>query len=88
MSIPEDTEVEDNELQKKVLPGGTYAVMQAELTGPEEYGPAWNGLVEWAEKANYGVDMSRPSYEIYLNEPEEHPEKHHILDLCLSVSPK
>lgn len=87
MSIPEDTEV-DGEIQKKVLPGGKYAVMHAQLTGPEEYGPAWNSVVEWMEENDYEVDMSRPSYEIYLNDPQEHPEKHHIIDICMSVKAK
>ena len=87
MSIPEDTEVA-GEIQKKVLPGGTYAVMHAELTGPEEYGPAWNAVVEWIGENDYDIDMSRPSYELYLNDPEKHPEKHHIIDICMSVKRK
>jgi AraC family transcriptional regulator len=62
--------------------------MHTELAGPEEYGPAWNAVVEWMENNNYEVDMSRPSYEIYLNNPEEHPEKHHIINICMSVKTK
>ena len=49
---------------------------------------AWDTVVEWIERNNYEVDMSRPSYEIYLNNPEEHPEKHHIIDICRSVKAK
>lgn len=88
MSIPEGTDVDDDDIREQVLPGGTYVVMHAELTGPQDYGPAWHAVVGWTEKRDYDVDMSRPSYEIYLNNPEEHPEKHHILDICLSVKPK
>ena len=84
MSIPDGTQVE-GDIKKKVLPGGKYLVMNAELTGPEEYGLAWNTVVEWIIKNGYEIDMSRPSYEIYLNNPEEHPEKHHIIDICMSV---
>lgn len=84
MSIPQDIEI-DGEIQKKTLPGGKYAVMHCELTGPEEYESVWNDLVEWAGNNDHEMDMSRPSYEIYLNNPEEHPDKHHILDICLSV---
>ncbi|MCK5509664.1 MAG: GyrI-like domain-containing protein [Desulfobacterales bacterium] len=62
--------------------------MHTELAGAEEYGPAWNVVVEWMENNNYEVDMSRPSYEIYLNNPEEHPEKHHIINICMSVKTK
>ncbi len=84
MSIPENTEVE-GEIKKKVLPGGQYAVMHAELVNPEDYGPAWEKVVEWSKENKYELDMSRPSYELYLNNPEEHPEKHHIIEICLSV---
>ena len=84
MTIKDDVEVE-GDIKKKKLPGGKYAVMGAELTGAEEYGPAWNKLVEWMKENNLEIDMSRPSYEIYLNNPEEHPEKHHIVDICMSV---
>lgn len=84
MSIPAGTEVE-GDIQKKVLPGGKYAIMHAELDGPEEYGSAWNALVDWMKENGQELDMSRPSYEIYLNNPEEHPEKHHIIEVCMSV---
>lgn len=87
MSISDDVKVEGN-IQKKVLPGGKYIVMRTELAGPEEYGPAWNAVAEWMLRNNYEVDMSRPSYEIYLNNPEEHPDKHHIVDICVSAGPK
>ena len=87
MAIAAETEV-DGEIQKKVLPGGAYVVQHFELAGPSEYGSAWQDVVKWAEAQGHEIDMSRPSYEIYLNNPEEHPEKHHILDICLSVVPK
>ena len=84
MTIKADVEVE-GDVKKKVLPGGKYVVMRAELKGAEEYGPAWDKLVEWIKENNLEIDISRPSYEIYLNNPEEHPEKHHIVDVCRSV---
>ena len=84
MTIKADVEVE-GDIKKKVLPGGKYVVMRAELKGAEEYGPAWDKLVEWIKENNLEIDLSRPSYEIYLNNPEEHPEKHHIVDICRSV---
>jgi AraC family transcriptional regulator len=87
MTISEGTECE-GDVVNKTLAGGEYAVMQAELAGPEEYGPAWGEVVKWMEENNYVVDMSRPSYEIYLNNPEDHPEKHHILEICMSVKTK
>ncbi len=87
MSIDNNVEVE-GEVQKRILPGGKYAVLHVELNGPEEYGMAWEKVVEWINESNYEIDMSRPSYEIYLNDPKEHPQGHHILDVCMSVKEK
>ncbi len=84
LTIPEETEVE-GEIKKQALPGGQYVVMNAELTGSDEYAQAWIDIVKWIDKSEYEIDMSRPSYEVYLNNPEEHPEKHHIIDICMSV---
>jgi len=84
MTIADDVEVE-GEVKKQKLPGGKYVVMRAELTGTEEYGPAWEKIVEWMIQNSLEIDMSRASYEIYLNSPEEHPQNHHILDICMPV---
>ncbi|WP_406660866.1 GyrI-like domain-containing protein [Methanolobus sp. ZRKC3] len=83
MTIEDDVEIE-GDVKKKKLPGGKYVVMRAELTGAEE-APAWEKVVEWLIQSKLEIDMSRASYEIYLNSPEEHTEKHHILDICMPV---
>jgi AraC family transcriptional regulator len=87
LTVPEGTEIE-GEVQSKVLPGGRYAVMHAEVSSPEGFGAVWNEIVDCAKKNGYEIDMSRPCYEVYLNNPEEHPERLHIIDVCLSVKPK
>ena len=84
MTIDDDIEVE-GEIKKQKLPGGKYVVMRAELTGAEEYGPAWEKIVEWLMQNNLEMDMSRASYEVYLNDPEQHPEKHHIVELNIPI---
>lgn len=84
MTVADDVEVE-GDIKKQTLPGGKYLVMRAELTGTEEYGPAWEKIVEWLIQNNLEIDMSRASYEIYLNDPEQHPQKHHVLDICMPV---
>lgn len=81
---PEDTEV-DGEIMKKTLPGGKYAVAAFELEGPHEYGPAWEMMVEWAKENELELDMDRPSYEVYKNNPKDHPKCHHLLDICMSI---
>ncbi|MBP1910268.1 AraC family transcriptional regulator [Methanolobus bombayensis] len=85
MTIEDSVEVE-GEIKKKTLPGGKYVTMRAELSGAEDYGIAWEKIVEWLMQNKLGIDMSRASYEIYLNDPEEHPQKHHIVDICMPVN--
>ncbi len=82
ITIDDDVEVE-GEIKKKKLPGGKYVVMRTELTGPEEYAPTWEKVVEWMMENNLDIDMSRASYELYLNSPDEHPQKHHIVDIFM-----
>jgi AraC family transcriptional regulator len=84
MSIPEETEV-DGEIKKKKLPGGKYMVMRVELTGTEEYAAAWEKAVEWLILNKFEIDMSKASYEVYLNDPREHPQGHHIVDICMPI---
>jgi AraC family transcriptional regulator len=61
-------------------------MMRTELKGAEEYGPAWEKIVEWLIQNNLEIDMSRASYEIYFNSPEEHPQKHYIFAICMPVN--
>jgi AraC family transcriptional regulator len=84
MTIDDNTAVE-GEIKKKKLPGGNYVVTRAELTGPEEYAHAWEKIVGWLMQNKLEIDMSRASYEVYLNSPEEHPQNHHIVDICMPV---
>lgn len=84
MTIPDGARVE-GDIRKKMLPGGQYAVMRVEVAGPEEYGPAWEKVAQWGSDNHLSIDLSRASYEVYLNNPEDHPEKHHIVDICLAV---
>ena len=86
MSLPDGADVVDNDIHEEILPGGPYAVMRAELTRAEEFETAWNAVVQWAQNNNHALDMSRPSYEVYLNNPDDHPQKHHIVDIYLSVN--
>ena len=84
MSVREDVEGE-GEVATKNLPGGKYAVIGLELESPEEYSAAWEKIVEYVASQVLGIDISRASYEFYLNYPEDHPQKHHIVDVCMAV---
>ena len=85
ITVPEDTQV-DGEIGKMTIPGGRYAVGRFELL-KEEYGEAWKFIFgEWLPESGYQPD-DRPSFEMYLNNPEEHPEKKCIVNICVPVKP-
>ena len=52
-----------------MLPGGSYAVMHAEIADSKGFETAWTALVEWAQRNGHAPDEARPAYEIYLNNP-------------------
>ena len=86
VTVPEGTPVE-GEIGKMKIPGGEFAVASFELTGGEEYEKAWNFVFgEWLPESCYQPD-DRRCYEIYHNNPKEHPEGLHIVDICVPVKP-
>jgi AraC family transcriptional regulator len=85
ISVPEDTAV-DGQIGKMTIPGGQYAVANFEL-GMDEYGEAWQLVYgEWLPQSGFQPD-DRPCFERYLNDPQEHPEHKHIVDICVPVKP-
>ena len=81
ITVPEDTPV-DGEVGKMVLPGGKYAMARFELAS-DEYPDAWAAVCSgWLPESGYQPD-DRPAFELYLNDPKEHPEGKCILDICL-----
>ena len=86
ISVPEDTEV-DGEVGKMQIEGGQYAIASFELHGPKDYAKAWNYVFsEWLPTSGYAPD-DKPPFEKYLNNPEEHPEKIHLVNICIPVKP-
>ncbi|MBN1382529.1 MAG: AraC family transcriptional regulator [Deltaproteobacteria bacterium] len=70
----------------QMLPGGKFAVYHCEVESNGEI-EAWIHLVlNWLISSGYQPD-ERPLYQIYYNDPETHPLKHQILDLCLPIKP-
>jgi len=86
VTVPADTKV-DGDIGKMVIKGGKYAVAHFELKTPEEFKAAWRNLYgQWLPQSGYQPDDS-PPFEVYLNNPEEHPERLEIIDICLAVKP-
>ena len=85
ITVPEDTQV-DGEIGKANIPAGKYAVAHFEIT-PDQYQDAWNAVYGgWLPESGYQPEDG-PCYELYLNDPKEHPEGKHIVDICIPVKP-
>ena len=85
ISVSEDTPVE-GEVGKMMIPGGKYAMARFEIS-PDRYGDAWNAVFGgWFPESGY-QPADGPGYELYHNNPEEHPERKHIFDIVVPVKP-
>jgi AraC family transcriptional regulator len=85
ITVPEDTQVE-GEVGMMKIPGGKYAVGHFEID-ETEFEAAWNALYGgWLPDSGYQPD-DRPSFEMCLNDPKEHPQHKHIVDICVPVKP-
>lgn len=83
ITIPDNADV-DGEIGKAKLPGGKYSVTRFELNA-DEYGEAWQAVMSgWLPESGYQCD-DRPMFELYHNDPKEHPKHKHIVDLCIPV---
>lgn len=87
VSITEPVRIdEQSEIGCMTIPTGRYAVGHFEIRH-EEYTDAWNYLYgEWLPQSGYLPRNSFP-YEVYLNKPDEHPEKKHIVDIYVPIEP-
>ncbi len=85
ITVPKDTAV-DGEIGKMTVPGGKFALARFELAD-DEYEEAWNTVFgSWLPQSGYQPD-DRLCYELYQNNPEEHPEKKCIVDICVPIKP-
>jgi len=85
IAVPEGTAV-DGEIGRMTVPGGKFAVARFELAG-DEFEEAWGALMGgWMPESGYQPD-DRLCYEIMHNDPKKHPEKKHIIDICVPVKP-
>ncbi|MGC4069602.1 MAG: GyrI-like domain-containing protein [Polyangiaceae bacterium] len=54
---------------------------------PEDYGGAWQWfMAEWMPGSGY-QPADGVCYELYLNDPKEHPESKHVVQLTMPVKP-
>ena len=85
ITVPENTEV-DGEIGKETIPGGKYAVGHFEIS-VDQYEDAWNTIFGgWLPQSGYQC-VDGPCYELYLNDPSQHPEGKCIVDIYVPVKP-
>jgi AraC family transcriptional regulator len=74
----------DGEIGVSAIPSGKYAVAQFEIDG-SEFEEAWETVYSgWLPKSGFQPD-ERFCFERYLNDPEMHPQKKHIIEICIPV---
>lgn len=68
------------------ISGGTYALARFEL-GPDEYAAAWDAVFSgWLPESGY-QPADGLCYELYHNDPKEHPAHKSIVSICVPVKP-
>ena len=82
--VDQDVRVE-GEIGKYTIDGGRYAVGRFEIA-ISEFGDAWHAMCRLiAEHGCQSIDGCH--HELYLNNPDEHPEKKHLVDIYIPVKP-
>ena len=83
--MPPETEV-SGDVGKMIINSGKYAMAEFELS-VDKFGEAWNWLCcEWLPDSGY-EPADGLSYELNKNDPNEHPQGKHIVDICIPVRP-
>lgn len=73
----------EGEIGKMTIPGGRYVVGHFEL-GMDEFQKAWNTMCHWFTESGY-QQGDGCTYELYHNDYTTHPERKHIVDICIPI---
>jgi AraC family transcriptional regulator len=85
ITIPDHIQVK-GEIGRMKIAGGKYAMCRYEIR-TDQFSEAWNEVMsQWLPSSGYICDDRLP-FEIYHNDAREHPEKKHVLDICIPVTP-
>lgn len=86
ITIPNGSAVGTSDIGIMVIPAGKYAVGHFEIS-QDEYKGAWDFLYgEWLPNSGYKPRDSYP-FEVYKNDPKQHPEKKHKVDIYVPIEP-
>ena len=85
VTVPPGTAV-DGDVGTMEIPGGRFAVAHFEIAA-DQFGQAWETFMrDWLPSSGYQPD-DRMCYEVYLNDPKQHPKGKYIVDICEPVRP-
>lgn len=85
VTVPRGTEV-SGDINLMTIPGGKFAVARFEIR-PDQFGGAWDALMgEWFPSSGWQPD-DRTCYEVYVVDPDRHPEGKFVIDICEPVRP-
>lgn len=85
INVPAGTAAE-GEIGKMTLRAGACAVARFEIR-TDEFERAWDSVYGgWLPSSGYQPD-DRPCFEVYHNDPQQHPEKKCVVDICVPVKP-
>ncbi len=82
----EASAIETNDIGIMVIPSGKYVVGHFEIF-QNEYKGAWDFLYgKWLPNSGYKPRDSYP-FEVYRNDPKQHPKNKHIVDIYVPIEP-
>jgi AraC family transcriptional regulator len=85
VTVAKGTKVQ-GEIALQTLSGGKFAVYHVELAN-DEFEQAWKDLYhKWMPDSGFQPE-DKPCMELYYNNPEDHPEKKWVTDICVPVKP-
>ncbi|BDD08278.1 AraC family transcriptional regulator [Fulvitalea axinellae] len=75
---------EDSPVSAEVIGKGRKIVAGMEIPA-EEFGKAWSSLFVWMTDNGFKKSEDGNPFEIYRNDPREHPEGKFLVDLCIPI---
>jgi len=87
ITVPEEIDADESSgVRIQYLPEGEYGVYHGKFQTAAEVVEAWCWLTRGWWISSYFPRERRPLYEIYYNNPEIHPSKVWIIDICLPIT--
>ena len=84
ITVSEDVQPE-GEFGKMTVPAAKSVVGHFEIDATQ-FKQAWDEVCVWLSESGYQPADGNP-YELYHKDPEDHPEKKFVLDICIPVKP-